>query len=54
VPPGSPIDVALALNFGPLPLQPGSRYNWRLVIDGETSEDWVLPFTTRPLPPAAE
>jgi hypothetical protein len=50
VPPGSPIDVALALNFGPLPLDPGIRYNWRLVIDGETNEDWVLPFTTRAAP----
>lgn len=48
VPPGSPVDVALALNFGPLPLAPGNRYSWRLVIDGESREDWALPFTTRP------
>jgi len=48
VPPGSPVDVALALNFGPLPLSPATRYSWRLVIDGETNEDWVLTFSTRP------
>jgi hypothetical protein len=47
VPEGSPVDVALALNFGPLPIAPSSRYNWRLSIDGETLEDWVLPFSTR-------
>jgi hypothetical protein len=47
VPEGSPVDVALALNFGPLPIAPSSRYNWRLSIDGETQEDWVLPFSTR-------
>ncbi len=45
---GSPIDVALAVNFSPLPLPPGSRYTWRLSIDGETHPDWVLSFTTRP------
>jgi hypothetical protein len=48
VPPGSPVDVALALNFGPLPLQPESRYSWRLAIDGESADDWVLAFSTRP------
>jgi hypothetical protein len=49
IPEGSPIDVALAVNFGPLPLQPGSRYAWRLVIDGQSEENWVLAFTTRPV-----
>ena len=49
VPEGSPVDVALALNFGPLPLAPGTRYSWRLVIDGAAQDDWVLPFTTRPV-----
>jgi hypothetical protein len=47
VPEGSPVDVALALNFGPLPIAPSSRFTWRLSIDGETQEDWVLPFSTR-------
>ena len=47
VPEGSPVDVALALNFGPLPLAPSTRYTWRLAIDGESHEDWVLAFSTR-------
>ncbi len=52
VPEGTPIDVALAVNLGPLPLSPGNRYTWRLVIDGETGETWALSFTTRPRPEA--
>jgi hypothetical protein len=47
VPEGSPIDVALAVNFGPLPLPPGTRFTWRLTIDGESAPDWVLAFSTR-------
>ena len=35
--PGTPIDSALAVNFGPLPLEQGRRYQWRLSIDGETN-----------------
>ncbi len=48
VPAGSPIDLPLAINIGPLPLDAGGRYTWRLTIDGETDESWVLGFTTRP------
>ena len=48
VPAGSPVDVALAVNFGPLPLEPSTRYTWRLTIDGHSQEDWLLPFSTRP------
>ncbi len=48
IPEGSPIDVALAVNLGPLPLTPGTRYTWRMAIDGESHTDWVLGFTTRP------
>jgi hypothetical protein len=48
VPEGSPIDVALAVNFGPLPLATDSRFTWRLTIDGESREDWTLAFSTRP------
>jgi len=46
--PGTPIDSALAVNFGPLPLETGRRYQWRLSIDGDTDEDWALGFSTRP------
>jgi len=45
--PGTPIDSALAVNFGPLALEPGRRYQWRLSIDGETDEGWTLGFSTR-------
>jgi hypothetical protein len=48
VKPGTPIDSALAVNFGPLPLEPGRRYQWRLSINGESDEDWALGFSTRP------
>lgn len=50
IPAGSPIDVPLAINLGPIPLPAGTRLTWRLVIDGETREDWALAFTTRPAP----
>lgn len=47
---GSPLDFALAVNVPPLPLEPDSRYVWRLLIDGESDEDWYVGFTTRPGP----
>lgn len=50
VPEGTPIDMALAVNLGPLPLAPGNRFTWRLAIDGESHTDWALAFTTRPQP----
>ena len=45
--PGTPIDAAMAINLGPLPLEPDHRYQWRLSVDGEHDEDWILGFTTR-------
>jgi hypothetical protein len=54
VPAGSPIDVALAVNFGPLPLRPATSYSWRLTIDGDAEEDWLLAFSTRPAAPPSE
>jgi hypothetical protein len=55
IPEGSPIDVALAVNLGPLPLAPGTRFAWRLMIDGESLPNAALGFTTRPRPePPAE
>jgi hypothetical protein len=50
VPEGSPIDVALAVNLGPIPLMAGSRFIWRLTIDGESLPGASLGFTTRPRP----
>ncbi len=46
--PGTPIDVVMAVSFGPLTLAPDGRFTWRLEIDGETEEDWYVSFTTRP------
>lgn len=51
LPPGTPLDASIAINYGPLPLDPGRRYIWRLYIDGETREDWYVGFITRQ-PPA--
>lgn len=50
--PGTPIDAAMAINLGPLPLEPDRRYQWRLKIDGHEDEDWTLGFTTRQMPNA--
>ena len=46
--PGTPLELPLAVNSGPLPLDPGSRYEWRLSINGEGDEDWRLAFSVRP------
>jgi Family of unknown function (DUF6941) len=46
--PGTPLEVPLAVNSGPLPLEPGGRYEWRLSINGEGDEDWRLAFSVRP------
>ena len=50
VPAGTPVDVPIAVNFGPIPLAPGARFTWRMVIDGETLSGALVSFTTRPLP----
>jgi hypothetical protein len=42
----------MAVPLGPLPFAPGTRYTWRLAIDGDSHPDWVLTFSTRPAPPA--
>jgi hypothetical protein len=49
--PGTPLDVVLAINFAPLPLNPGGRYEWRLSIDGY-DEDWRAAFSIRALEPS--
>ncbi len=51
---GTPLDLALAINFPPLPLRPNSRYVWRCFIDEIASEDWQVSFSTRPLPNTAQ
>lgn len=48
IPEGTPIDVVLAINIGPLPLQPQRRYEWKCYINGNTREAWRVAFSTRP------
>lgn len=48
VPPGTPLELAMAINLGPLPLPPGKRFVWQLTIDGQSHEDWQVAFSTRP------
>lgn len=54
VPVGTPVDVPIAVNFGPIPLEPGARFTWRLVIDGESLPGGTVSFTTRPTPTEIE
>jgi hypothetical protein len=51
IPEGAPIDLPIAINFGPLPLMPGARFTWRLVIDGNTPNGGALSFSTRSATP---
>jgi hypothetical protein len=48
--PGTPIDLALAVNVGPVPLAPGGRYEWRMSIDGHSEAHWHAAFSTRSPP----
>ena len=48
VKPGTSLDFVLAINIPPLPLEPGTQYAWTLTIDGESADDWRLPFAVRP------
>lgn len=43
-----PVNTPVAINLYPFPLQPSHAYKWRLFIDGETRDHWVLPFRTTP------
>jgi hypothetical protein len=48
VPDGTPVDFPIALGLPPIPLTPGSRFQWRLFIDGETYPGATVAFSTRP------
>lgn len=51
---GTPIDFPMAINVPPLELEPNSRFEWKLKINGQQQEDWSVAFSTRPpLPPGA-
>lgn len=48
LPPGTPIDIPIAVNFGPIPLRPASRYTWRVSVDGNFLPGGTVSFSTRP------
>lgn len=50
LPAGTPLDVPLVIQFGPLPLSPGRRYSFQLKLDDRADQHWRLPFSTRPVP----
>lgn len=47
--PGTPLDVAMAFNFGPMPLPADGRYRWQFNVGADT---WSVGFSTRPGIPA--
>jgi len=44
---GGTIDVPLAINLPPLPLAPDGRFVWKLSVDGQSTPEHELPFSTR-------
>ena len=44
---GTPLDLPLAIGLGPMPLDAGRRYQWRLLINHQSRPEWVLSFTVR-------
>jgi hypothetical protein len=42
------LPVSHGINLGSLGLPPHQTYEWRLMVDGETREDWRLVFHTIP------
>jgi hypothetical protein len=49
--PGTPIDGGLVWNLA-VPLPADTRLEFRMTLNGETHEEWTLPFTTRASPMA--
>lgn len=45
---GSPLDVPMAFNFGPIPLRPDTRYEWRFSFEKLEDAEWSASFSTRP------
>lgn len=44
------IPVNIAINLGPLPLEPGKSFVWRLTVNGYSDPSWSAFFATRALP----
>jgi hypothetical protein len=49
--PGSSFHLPFAQPFGAFELEPGSRYEIRVRVNGEDRDEWRLPFTVRDQPP---
>jgi hypothetical protein len=45
--PGTSLSVPIAFNLPGPPIPPAGRYEWRLTVNGESSEQWNLAFSTR-------
>jgi hypothetical protein len=45
---GQTFPCPVAINLGPLGLPPHQTYEWRLMVDEDTQEDWRLVFHTIP------
>jgi hypothetical protein len=48
--PGAELVSTSAINLPPLPFEPGRGYVVRLSIEGETRDEWRIPFWMRALP----
>ncbi len=44
----TPLTMGVVIGLPPFPLPEGREYLWRLTVDGETRDEWVLPFRTSP------
>ena len=46
--PGSPLNIPMALNVGPIQLPHNDRFVIRCSINGKSNDDWTIAFSTRP------
>ena len=49
--PGTPQNGCLGLNLAAIPIPPGGRYEFRLVVDGDEDSAVSAPFSTQPADP---
>jgi hypothetical protein len=43
-----PVMTSFSLNLPPLHLEAGTEFHFRLWVDGETRDHWIVPFRTTP------
>lgn len=51
-PPGTPLQVPLAINFNAVPVRPGGAYSWRLAVNDTSEPSWRVAFRVAPAPVA--